>query len=950
MKLHIALLGASLMAFIGASQAQNPDKKLIDHTTYNGWKTLKNASISDNGKLVSYEIEPQAGDGYLYLYHSETGKLDSVSRGYNAQFSEDAKYLIYKIKPQFEKIRQAKIDKKKPSEFPQDSLGVIEISSGNVVYTAANIKQFSVNEESNVVAFLHSFIKYPEPPAPKKKKKKHDKPAPKIKSDGFYLEIYADILTKDPQTDGKKNKTKPATNPDHQIFKYVTEYDMNKHGNSIAFIQQLKVGDTDSAYVYFFDKKNKTAKRIHAFQGLIKTVVLDEKGEQLAFLCSDDTVSTKEYELWYWNVKNNSSSLVVDRNTANMPKDWCVSEFSALKFSKNGSRLFFGTAAIPVQEPKDTLPDDEKYHVDIWSHTDIRLQPEQLVNLDRDRKKNYDAVYFINENKMLQLADEKVSDIRLNQNGDGDFALGVAEKKYEKSKSWDAPVASDYYLVNVNTGAKTLVLENQKFTCRLSTGGKFIVYYKRKENQWYALEHSSGKTITLTEKCEDLFYEDDNGNPAEEDAIGLMGWSKGDEFIYIYGRYDIYKINPYETSKPVNITNGNAEKKQYRYTDLDKEEIFINPEYFLLHTFNEVNKKAGYASFSEKGLHQQIESDHKYYYVYKSKNTDRAIFARMSFTEYPDVQYGDLTFKNFKQISAANPQQKEYSWGTVELVHWTSYSGRKLQGLLYKPENFDSRRQYPLLVYFYEKYSDDIHNYYSPRPSASIINPTEYASNGYVVFIPDILYNEGTPGDDAYDCIVSGTDYIASLGFTDTSKMGLQGQSWGGYQTAYLVTRTNKYAAAMAGAPVSNMTSAYGGIRWGSGLSREFQYEKTQSRLGVNLWEDRERYIKNSPVFFADKVTTPLLIMHNDKDGAVPWYQGIEYFNALRRLDKTVWMLTYNEDDHNLRKRANQMDLSIRMRQFFDHYLLGQPMPEWMKYGLPALEKGKKTGYNLIDE
>jgi dipeptidyl aminopeptidase/acylaminoacyl peptidase len=177
--------------------------------------------------------------------------------------------------------------------------------------------------------------------------------------------------------------------------------------------------------------------------------------------------------------------------------------------------------------------------------------------------------------------------------------------------------------------------------------------------------------------------------------------------------------------------------------------------------------------------------------------------------------------------------------------------------------------------------------------------------------------------------------------------MGLQGQSWGGYQTAYLITQTNMYRAAMAGAPVSNMTSAYGGIRWGSGWVREFQYEKGQSRLGVSLWEDRERYIKNSPLFHADKVQTPLLIMHNDKDGAVPWYQGIEYFTALRRLDKPCWMLNYNDDDHNLTRRANQRDLSIRMRQFFDHYLLDAPMPIWMKEGLPAVDKGKRTGYEL---
>ncbi|HNR86581.1 MAG TPA: prolyl oligopeptidase family serine peptidase, partial [Taishania sp.] len=250
--------------------------------------------------------------------------------------------------------------------------------------------------------------------------------------------------------------------------------------------------------------------------------------------------------------------------------------------------------------------------------------------------------------------------------------------------------------------------------------------------------------------------------------------------------------------------------------------------------------------------------------------------------------------------------------------------------------------------YFYEMCSDDLHNHYVPKPTASIIFPTEYASAGYVVFIPDIRYEPGHPAKSAYDCIMSGTDAVLKkFPQIDASRMGLQGQSWGGYQTAQLITMTNRYKAAMAGAPVSNMFSAYGGIRWGSGMSRQFQYEKTQSRIGKTIWEAPELYVENSPVFHLPKVTTPLLIMHNDKDGAVPWYQGIELFAGLRRLGKTAWLLNYNDDDHNLMKIPNRRDLSRRMRQFFDHYLQNQPAPRWMVEGIPAVKKEKETRYEL---
>ena len=273
-----------------------------------------------------------------------------------------------------------------------------------------------------------------------------------------------------------------------------------------------------------------------------------------------------------------------------------------------------------------------------------------------------------------------------------------------------------------------------------------------------------------------------------------------------------------------------------------------------------------------------------------------------------------------------------------------------MSGIIYKPEDFNLDKKYPMVIYFYEQVTDRLNRYFAPAPSRSTINITFYASNGYVVFTPDIKYGTGHPGKDAYNSIVSGTLHMIENRWIDKEKIGIQGQSWGGYQVGYLVTQTNIFACAEAGAPVSNMTSAYGGIRWASGRSREFQYEKTQSRIGGTLWDKRSLYIENSPVFFADRVGTPLLIMHNDNDGAVPWYQGIEYFMALRRLNKPVWMLTYNGDSHNLTRNPNKIDLTIRMSQFFNHYLKNAPAPDWMKYGVPAVDKDKKNGYNLIGE
>jgi dipeptidyl aminopeptidase/acylaminoacyl peptidase len=143
------------------------------------------------------------------------------------------------------------------------------------------------------------------------------------------------------------------------------------------------------------------------------------------------------------------------------------------------------------------------------------------------------------------------------------------------------------------------------------------------------------------------------------------------------------------------------------------------------------------------------------------------------------------------------------------------------------------------------------------------------------------------------------------------------------------------------------MTSAYGGIRWGTGMVRQFQYEKTQSRIGAPLFGRALQFIENSPVFWAERVRTPYLSIHNDEDDAVPWYQGIEFFTALRRLGKEAYMFNFNGEKHGLRERENQKYWTVFQDEFFDHYLLGKPRPEWMDKPIPYLERGKRDVKSL---
>ena len=401
---------------------------------------------------------------------------------------------------------------------------------------------------------------------------------------------------------------------------------------------------------------------------------------------------------------------------------------------------------------------------------------------------------------------------------------------------------------------------------------------------------------------------------------------------------------------------GRNDKINYRYIDFDRQETAENginpsdPVYLSAH--NEITREDGYYKTNWKGKKEPqalIYGKYQLNRPIKAKNNDVFVFTRETFEEFPNLVAAGKNFNNQVKISDVNPQQEEFLWGTKELYSWTSLDGRKLEGLLIKPANFDPNKKYPMIVNFYEKSSQRLNNHHIPEAHRSTVDYHYYSSNGYIIFNPDVYYKEGYPGEDAFNCVMPGVTQLISEGFVDENAIAAQGHSWGGYQVAYLATRTNLFAAIESGAPVVNMFSAYGGIRNWSGRNRSFQYEHTQSRIGKSIWESPLRYLENSPLFTADKIQTPLLIMHNEDDGAVPFSQGIEFFIALRRLGKEAWLLNYNEADHWPTKVRDKYDFQIRMAQFFDHYLKGKPMPQWMEEGIPAVDKGLEMGLELVE-
>lgn len=976
-------------------------KKPLDHAVYDGWKSLGERLISNDGQYAVYAINPQEGDGDLTVQNLATQEKKTIARGYNAVITEDSRFVIFKIRPVFQETRQAKIKKKKADEMTKDSIGIIELGKEGLV-KFARIKGFKTPEKG------FGYVAYQAEKALPDTSKKTKKPG--IDSSKANIDmlvkladsvirrsvesVSAENLTKEEMigaankavkeiikkskdemyvgedvskdadaddasgtgaaTEGTDLIVRRLTDGKEKTFKLVSDYAFDKKGTRLV-MKTTKAGkDSNSlAYVLLYNLASGKTDTIMRSLNEAKNFSFDEEGAQLAFVVERDSsikALQKFYKLWYYGSGQDSAKLVAEKNTAGMQIGFTISENAAIKFSRDGKKLFFGTA--PITPAKDTtLVDFELARLDIWHYNDDYLQPMQLKNLPNEQKRSYMAVMRPGDDKVVQLGAEDAENISMVDEGNADWVLAESTKGGRIALQWEGRTKTTAYAISTADGSRRLIKASSPGNFNASPGGKYVCWYVPENKNYFTWNSTTGIIKNISDKIKEPLYDVENDVPDYPGAIGITGWTMNDQYILINDVHDIWQVDPTATEQPKNITNGwgKLAHTELSYVRFDREKRFIEPnETIILRALNKLSK---YASFYAKKIDEAGDptfisgGPYSFPSVIKAKNASAYLMQRSNVSESELFSGNDLgTFNKLTDIAA---QQKDYNWLTSELVRWKMFDGKMSEGILYKPENFDPKKKYPVIFYFYERDADGLYNYRGPAPSASTVNVPWFVSNEYLVFDPNIYYKDGEPGNSAYNSVVSAAKYLSKMPWVDSTRLAIQGQSWGGYQVAYLVTKTNIFRAAWAGAPVANMTSAYGGIRWGTGLNRQFQYEHTQSRIGATLWQRQDLYLKNSPLFSADKITTPLVIMHNDADGAVPWYQGIEFFTALRRLDKKVWLLEYNGEDHNLVERRNRKDLSVRLGQFFDYYLKGARPAKWIKEGLPATEKGKDWGLGI---
>jgi dipeptidyl aminopeptidase/acylaminoacyl peptidase len=946
-QLMVALALAMLISAIALAQ----QKRALTAGDFDSWRSIQGQTLSRDGKFLAYAAVAQDGDGEIIARNLATGKEWRAPRGAQPTFTPappgseapppfigarlaftaDGRFLVFQILPAKAETDKAKKEKKKPEDMPKTALGIMDLTTGEVT-RVERVKSFQVPEDgAGFIAYLLEA---------KKEERRPEGGAPAATTPPATPPAVADRKKKEYGSELVLRNLNAKT---ERTFADVLEYTLSKDAKNLLYTVSSKKEESNGVYAVTTASPDAAAALL-AGKGKYSKLTWDDKQTQIAFISDRDDASAAQPKLkvYQWQRNAAAATEAVSNASANFRQGWVVSDKGSLSFSLDGAKLFFGVVPAPEPEKEDEGLADEKVVADLWHYKDDYIQPMQKVRAEQEKNRSYRAVYHLKEKKFVQLADETMRE--LTPTTDGRWALGQDDREYRILIGYsDDSNSSDVYLVNTTDGSRKLLFKKQRAGTTWSPNGKYALFYDGKN--WNTASIPDGKVTNLTANLGVNFYNEEHDSPSTPGPYGSAGWTADEKYVLLYDKFDVWQIAP-DGSGAKNLTDGvgRKEKIQFRYIRLDPQERAIDAaKPLLLRAENDWTLDSGfYRDRVNGGQPEKLVMAAKAFNIpSKAKDADVYVLSASTFGEYPDLHVTNANFSELKKVSDLSKQQEPFLWGSSELVRFKNSDGVGLTGMLVKPANFDPNKKYPMVVYIYEKLSDGLHRFVNPAPGQNV-NPTVYASNGYLVFMPDIVYTIGQPGQSALKCVLPGIQAVVDKGFVNEDAIGIQGHSWGGYQIAYMITQTKRFKAAAAGAPVANMTSAYSGIRWGTGLPRQFQYEHTQSRIGANLWEAPMLYLENSPVFRADRVTTPLLMLHNDNDDAVPWYQGIEYFLALRRLGKEVYMFNYNGEPHGLRRRQNLKDYAMRLLQFFDYELKGAAKPDWMEKGIPYLQREKE--------
>jgi len=908
---------ALLLPVLPLSAQQKPTLVPAD---YGKWENLGMTVLSPDGKWLAWMINRTDGSNELRVRNLNSNEAPKViAYGSGARFSNDSRWVAYSIgvsEAEREKLTKAK----KPV---QNKAGVLNLATGETISFDA-ISSFAFSDDARYIA-LRGYV-------PEGRKSKG-----------------ADVFVRDLNTGALST------------FGNVAAFSWRDKGTLLALALDAETRTANGVQVY--DPAGNALRTLESGDATFNSLRWRKDDDDLAFLrtsTSDVYADTSHIVIAWRDLAGKQPRRFALDHPAdrNFPRDMRVVDARPLTWSKDGTSVFFGIKARDLKPAKtpaiaanadsarmkasgdgaaDNGTSDEPAGVEVWHAMDVDIMPEQKVRANANRNRNFLTAWHLDTDRVVQLGDDLTEDVNLVEGEK--FAVGTDQTPYERDRMF-GPIYRDHYGIDVRTGEKKKLHEKVEFQFGTSPGGRYALYMQN--DHFFAKDLRTGTQIDLTRNVPTSFIDvDDDHTVKQKPPHGFAGWTAKDRSVLLYDKYDIWEL-PLDGSKAVRLTNGATDKIRHRIVRLDPEQDYIDlsrPQYVSL--YGEWTKKFGYARLQAGKFDQLVWLDKNVGRLMKADSAEVYAYVVQGFDDSPDVFVAGPDLRNAKQVTETNPFQKDYAWGKSELINYRNAQGVELQASLAYPANYEPGRKYPMLVYFYEITSNSHHNYMVPS-ERNYYSQQVWSQNGYFVLRPDIVYRDRNPGLSAVDALVPAVDAAIATGMIDEKKVGLIGHSWGGYQTAFVPTQTNKFAAAVAGAPLTDLISMYLSIYWNTGGTDARIFEISQGRMEVPPWEDMESYTKNSPLFNIKTLNTPMLMTFGDKDGAVDWHQGIEYYNAARREGKQMVMLVYEGENHSLAKKQNQIDYHRRINQWFDHYLKGAPAASWITEGVSFLDREKE--------
>ncbi len=907
-----------LFCFIIGAATLSAQKKNLTAEDYGKWQSIGSSELSPNGAWVAYQIIVQEDNDTMYVVNRTTNKTYKLAYSGTPEFSKDNHWLAYRIGLPFKDAEKLR-DQSKPIEY---KMGLLNLATGKIE-TIANINRFGFSRNGK---FLAAYL------APPKENKD--------KGSVLLLRNLSDSTTR---TIG--NVTEYAFNKKSDLLSYIVE-SANAAGNSVEL----------------FNLNSYTLKVVASDTSKFSKLTWAKEGDGFSFFKTFKKEGFEEENAQVYsctNLNNPKIAILDPLKTKGFPVGMRVHNGSNLRMSDDMSSVFFGIQTWTVKPKKeDRKPTDsaktkvadslkmenaklamksDAKLADVWHWKDAEIQPRQKITYAQDKNASYLSVWNTDNNSFYQLATEEFSNASVS--GNQKYAVIATDKKYKPAFKEDY---ADYNLVNTKTGVSkslyTKMLSGFFTAPQSSPDGKYLIYFKDKN--WFTYNIATEQNTNITANIKTNFWNTRDDHPAVKPPFGIGGWIKGDKEVLLYDEYNIWAVTP-DGASARKIAEGDKEEIAFRVARVDFEEIYLDdagPLYFS--AYGDKTKKFGYYKYENGKTDKLIFEDLQVNRLSKALDANVFTYVKQDYDLSPELYVSD-NFTKEQKAASTNPQQQNYYWGKSKLVSFTNKLGKKMQGALYYPANYEAGKQYPMIVYMYEILSNNVHNYVAPSIRRAY-NTTNYTTNGYFVFQPDIVYETNDPGISAVNCIVPGVKEVLKTGMIDAGKVGIMGHSWGAYQTSFLITQTDIFKAAIAGAPLTDLISMSLSIYWNSGTPDQKIFETSQGRFDGPWYERTEAHIRNSPMFNASKIKAPLLVTFGDKDGAVDWHQGIEMYGTMRRMEKPFVMLVYADENHNFTKKENQIDYQKRQREWFDHYLLGKPAEKWITDGVSYLDRMKE--------